>query len=43
MPATFPALRITFVAPTFPLPTVRTSFTPKRRATRKLKGSEPSR
>jgi len=32
-PAARPALRMTFVAPTFPLPTVRTSI-PFRRATR---------
>ena len=38
-----PALRSTFVAPTLPLPTRRTSRTPKARATRKLNGTEPSR
>ena len=37
----FPADRMTLVAPTLPLPTARTSFTPKRRATRKLKGIDP--
>ena len=41
MPAVFPALRMTFVAPTFPLPTARTSPHPEKRATRKLKGTEP--
>jgi hypothetical protein len=41
-PATRPTLRITLVAPTLPLPTVRTS-TPRARATRKLNGIEPSR
>ena len=34
---------MTFVAPTFPLPTCRTSFTPNHRATKKLNGTEPSR
>ncbi|MFN8093677.1 MAG: hypothetical protein U0599_15960 [Vicinamibacteria bacterium] len=36
-----PALRATFVAPTLPEPTRRTSTTPNARATQKLKGTEP--
>jgi hypothetical protein len=42
-PAPLPALRSTSVAPTLPLPTWRTSRTPKARATRKLHGTEPIR
>ena len=38
-----PALRSTFVAPTLPLPTRRTSATPNARATRKLNGIDPIR
>ena len=41
--AALPALRSTFVAPTLPLPTSRTSWTPNARATRKLNGIEPIR